>query len=493
MVRRAAAVASTLALSPEDLARLQRLVTVATAFDDEALPKRRALLETLTAELAGFAETEEAPAETGGPRIRSLNVDEARAPVPMQTDELHRSLGDLKGVGPAAQQRLAVRGLRTMGDVLLFLPRRYEDRRLVSSIATAVIGQTALIRAQVVSFQERFARKRMYELTLEDDTGTMLARWFGFRPGAFRSFLPGASVIISGDVREGRRHRIEMIHPDLEVGDTWDDDASFGRIIPVYTEVEGISARHFRRIAQRAVESSVDSIPDFLPESFQRGHELVGLSTALRSVHFPDQNAQLEELLRFGSPGQRRLVFDELFFVQLGLALKKRGVELEQGIPFRVDEQIRARAVGRLPFQLTGAQSRALEEIARDLARPTPMNRLLQGDVGSGKTAVALASALIAVENGYQAAVMAPTELLAEQHLRTFQKLLGEDLFDRKPGVTPIRTGLLSGGRRMRSLRARSASPSGHMRSSRKESSSRSSGSSLSTSSTASACSSAQG
>jgi ATP-dependent DNA helicase RecG len=452
IVQRAAAIATTLNLSPAEKARLQRIVTTARAFDEGQPPARRALLETLNAELAGLTQEEEAPQEPGGPRIRSLSADESRAPVALQTDELHRSLGELKGVGPASQQRLAVRGLRTMGDVLLFLPRRYEDRREVSSIATASVGRAALIRARVVSFQERPIPRRMYDLVLEDDTGTMLARWFGFRPGAFRSFLPGTPVIISGEVREGRHHRIEMIHPDLEVGDTWDDDASFGRIIPVYTEVEGISARHFRRIAQRAVESSVESIPDFLPDSFRRDHDLVGLSAALRAVHFPDQNAALEELLRFGSPGQRRLVFDELFFVQLGLALKKRGVELEQGIPLRTDEQVRARAVARLPFQLTGAQSRALDEIARDLARPTPMNRLLQGDVGSGKTAVALASALMAVENGYQAAVMAPTELLAEQHLRTFQRLLGEELFERKPGVAPIRTGLLSAGRPAREL-----------------------------------------
>jgi ATP-dependent DNA helicase RecG len=242
-----------------------------------------------------------------------------------------------------------------------------------------------------------------------------------------------------------------MMHPDLEVGEESDDDASFGRIIPVYTDIKGVSARHFRKIALRVVDACAQLIPDFLPEPFRKAHDLVELRVALGAVHFPSNDADIDQLQRFSSPAQRRLVFDELFFLQVGLALKKRGVKIERGIPMVADEKVLARATERLPFKLTGAQSRALHEIARDAEKATPMNRLLQGDVGSGKTAVALAAALIAVENGYQAAVMAPTELLAEQHLRTFERLLGADLFGKRE-LPSVRVGYLSAGRKPREL-----------------------------------------
>ncbi len=448
LAARAAAEARKLKLSPAHERAIGRLLLHAKSFDHASLDERRRAVDGIAAEMAIlFAEPREAPGEPAGrPRVRSLSAEGSLAPVALEGEVLQKPLTLLRGVGPAVAQKLAGRGLATFGDALLYLPRKYEDRRQVTSIQKARPGQHVVVAARIVAYRERFARKPLFELEVDDDTGLLVARWFGFKPGAFRSFVTGAPVVLSGEVRAGYRGQKEIIHPDLEIGDA-SDDASFGRIVPVYTDIEGLSQRHYRRIARRAIEACGTNVDDFYPQSFRAAHGLVGLGEALGWVHFPPSDADFDELVRFCSPPQRRLVFDELFFVQLGLALKKQGVRVEPGIALRVDERIRARAIGRLPFEMTKAQARAFDEIARDLAKPTPMNRLLQGDVGSGKTAVALASALVAVENGYQAAVMAPTELLAEQHQRTFENLLGDGLFPRaRHGLSPVRSVLLTAG-----------------------------------------------
>jgi len=485
LVTRLAADARALPLPRDRAAQLDALEAAARGFDLQSIDERRATLGRVAAALAALTvptSTDKAssdrtsadrppstttpppPApqppsptatEPGRPRIRSLSADATLAPVALEGEVLQRPLSSLRGIGPAVMQKLATRGLHTLGDALLYLPRRYEDRRTPVPIGRTRAGQQALIVARIVRFEERHVRKLVYELEVEDDTGTLVARWFGFKPGAWRAFVPGTPVVLSGEVRVGYRGGRELMHPDLELGEPGEDSASFGHIIPVYTEVEGISARYYRRIAQRVVEACRDvAIEDFYDEPFRRRHDLVPLGRALADVHFPPDDADGSLLARFASPGQRRLVFDELFFVQLGLALRRRGVEVEKGLTLKVDAAIRERIAARLPFPLTRAQQRSLDDVARDVLRGTPMNRLLQGDVGSGKTAVALASALIAVENGYQAAVMAPTELLAEQHHRTFEKLLGGGLFSRRTnGLPPIHTVLVCGGRPTKEMR----------------------------------------
>lgn len=392
--------------------------------------------------------TQEVTQDTDSPtrKPRSVTAEGALAPVQVEGDALSQSLLTLPRIGPAAAQRLAAKGLHTFADVLVNLPRAYQDRREPTEIARAQPGQHVLIQARVADFRERFARRRMWELDVEDHSGRLTARWFGYRPGAFRSFIPGTPVVLSGEVRQGYRQRLELVHPDVELGETVDDPASFGRIVPVYSEIEGVSARHYRRVAQLVTEACAQSVQDYWPQSFRDKHELPPLGEALAAVHFPPNDADPKELERFSSPAQRRLVFDELFFVQLGLALKRRGVELERGITMKAGPKIIEKALARLPFTLTGAQSRALAGIAQDLERGTPMNRLLQGDVGSGKTAVALGLALISAQNGYQSAIMAPTEILAEQHYQGFRKLLGGDLLNHKPGQEPIGVTLLTAG-----------------------------------------------
>lgn len=463
-----------LSLGDDKARALDRLATYGRAFDAQSLEHRRRAVDGMCAELrtlmAPAAEQPPAPVppppppptlrpleepSAGRPRIKSLSAEQSLAPVAVEGEVLQRPLSSLRGIGPAVAQKLATRGMHTLGDALLFLPRAHEDRRELTPIARAGPGKAVLVSASVVEFRERYVGRPSYELEVEDDTGRLVLRWYGFKPGQYRDFVPGARVVVSGEVRIGYRGRREMAHPDLEVGDGADDPASFGRIVPVYTDVEGMSARFYRRIALRVVEACAGArIDDFYPEDFRRQHELVPLGEALGQVHFPPDDTDFAALARFSSPHQRRLVFDELFFVQLGLAQRKRGVEVERGLVFRVGDDVVSKALSRLPFTMTGAQRRSFDEISRDLARGVPMNRLLQGDVGSGKTAVALASALVAVENGYQAVVLAPTELLAEQHYRTFRKLLGGDLIERpKNGLPPIHTALLVAGRPAAELR----------------------------------------
>lgn len=437
-----------LPLTSDEMLGLERLLQHARAFEGP-LPARRlaidALAKELTRLLSGEASSEPGP-DIGRLRVRSLSAEGSRAPVALQPGALTRTLESLRGVGPAVAQKLSSRGLRTLGDALLYLPRKYEDRRQRQTIAEARAASTALIQARIVSFSERIGRKKSWELVIEDDTGEMSLRWFGFRPGQHRLFAPGTPIVVSGEIRLGFRGRKEINHPDVEVGDVRDDSFEFGRIVPVYTDIDGVSARFYRRIARSVVEECASEIEDFHPAAFRKTHALPSLSDALADTHFPPSDTDFDELARFSSPAQRRLVFDELFFVQLGLLLRKRGVEVEVGTPFNVSSDVVSRVLSRLPFKPTNAQRKAIDEIASDLARPTPMNRLLQGDVGSGKTAVAIASALMAVENGFQAAVMAPTELLAEQHLKTFENLLGPGVLRRQSSLAPIHTVLLSAG-----------------------------------------------
>ena len=294
----------------------------------------------------------------------------------------------------------------------------------------------------------------MYDLEIEDDTGTMLAR-AGSAASRARSRLYSPArpdPLYGGEVRESRRHKIKMIRTDLEIGDTWDDDTENFRAR--HTGLHG----HRRRLG-----------PPFPTHCPTRGRIVGRQHSGLPARAFPQGARSGRSPDRAFGPcvfGLRTLTSQRSSASRLrhnggsssmncsscsSDSRSRSGASNWSAASHASDEDI-ARALQRLPFQLTGAQSRALQEVARDIAKPTPMNRLLQGDVGSGKTAVALACALVAVENGYQAAVMAPTELLAEQHLRTFQRLLGEDLFERKPGLPPIRTGLLSAGRKPKDL-----------------------------------------
>jgi len=421
--------------TPASLERLDRMAASVRGFDANGEVERQRAMAALVRELGALlpvpleiAALAQAVSEGPG-KLAPM----AAKPAPkIETDPLATPAIQLRGVGPALAEKLDAKGLRTVGDLLLNLPRRYEDRRTPRTVAQAPVGERSVIAGRVVKAQEAHGRRRRLEVLVRDDAGgTLVCIWFHYRPSLLQRFPFLAHVLVSGEVREGYRGAGKVMHhPDVELLGSSDepaaprDDDSFGRVVPVYSDVDGVPPRTYRRIAKRAVDDYLRHVEDMLPESLRTRRKLLSLSEALREAHFPDRfAAELAKGVPGGEP-RRRLAFEELFLVQLGLALRRRGVKVEPGIAFKASAASVKEIVAALPWPLTAAQQRAVDEIAGDMRRPEPMNRLLQGDVGSGKTAVALSAARIAVANGYQAALMAPTEILAEQHARSLRILL---------------------------------------------------------------------
>jgi len=328
----------------------------------------------------------------------------------------------LKGVGPQRAVLLAERGIHTVEDLLGYLPFRYEDRTRFAAIREIAPGGTYTLQAEVVSGGVvRFARRReaIYHLAVRDATGTLHCKFFhgGYLEGRFKV---GQRIVLYGkvDVDPYRPARLEMINPQYELlGEDSADSTEVGRIVPIYEAIGRISSRMLRRVIYAALGNLESNVPDPLPTAILARYQFPSRCDALTYAHFPPAKENLETLNSFRSPAHQRLIFEEFFFYQLGLALRRQQARRESGLAFRVrEERIREALKRILPFKPTEAQKRVLAEIGADLERPVPMNRLLQGDVGSGKTIVALEAATIVIENGYQVALMAPTEILAAQH-----------------------------------------------------------------------------
>jgi ATP-dependent DNA helicase RecG len=335
----------------------------------------------------------------------------------------------LKGVGPRRAEILAQRGLRTMEDLLGYLPFRYEDRIHFAKIREITPGGVYTVRVQVVSGSlVRYTRVRggVYHLQVRDDTGILSCKFFH---GQYleKRFKAGQQIVLHGkaDLDPMRPGRIEMINPEYEfLGGEGADSTEVGRIVPIYEAIGGVSSRVMRRIVYLALEKLAATLPDPLPPEILARYKFPSRRDAIQFVHFPPPTESVEALNAFRSQAHLRLIFEEFFFYQLSVALRKKATQQQPGIAFRVREPAIREAIKRvLPFKPTEAQKRALSEIAADLERGVPMNRLLQGDVGSGKTIVALEAATIVIENGYQAALMAPTEILAVQHYLAARKI----------------------------------------------------------------------
>ena len=336
----------------------------------------------------------------------------------------------VKGVGPQRAELLAERGIYTLGDLLNYLPFRYEDRIRFSKIKEVQPNGTYTLRARVMSGQAvrgMFGRDAIYHLLVQDETGSLPCKFFhgGYLDGRLK---PGQEVILHGrvDVDRLRPARREMVNPQIElvVGEEM-DSTEVGRIVPIYEAVGTFASRQIRRAVYATLQSLDPNIPDILPRDLRERLKFPSRRDALIYTHFPGPEESLDALNLFRSPAQRRLIFEEFFLYQLSLALGRKAVRKENAIPFRVrEDKVREALKKILPFKPTGAQKRVLAEIAADLEKTVPMNRLLQGDVGSGKTIVALQSAVIAMENGCQAVLMAPTEILAVQHFLSAKRIL---------------------------------------------------------------------
>ena len=335
----------------------------------------------------------------------------------------------LKGVGPRRAELLAKRGIRTFEDLLGYLPFRYEDRIRFAKIREIVPSQVYTVQAQVLSGSlVRYTRARggMYHLLVRDDSGSLACKFFhGFYlEGKFKA---GQRIVLHGkaDLDPNRPGRIEMINPEYELLDSGEADSTeVGRIVPIYEAIGGVTSRVMRRIIYAALENLGGTLPDPLPGELLARHKFPSRGEAIQFVHFPPRTESVEALNSFRSQAHQRLIFEEFFFYQLSVAMRRKAAQQQPGIAFRVRVPAIREAIKRvLPFKPTEAQKRALGEIAADLERPVPMNRLLQGDVGSGKTIVALEAATIVIENGCQVALMAPTEILAVQHYLAARKI----------------------------------------------------------------------
>lgn len=333
-----------------------------------------------------------------------------------------------KGVGPARARLLKKLGIETFENILLYFPWRYEDRKNLKKIGNFSFGQHETALCEVVSADIiTTPRKRMkiFELTVSDDTGYFKAKWFN-QPFLKKYFTRGQKVILSGVVKGNpySRSGLEMENPDFELLGSEDKFIHTSRIVPVYKATEGISPKQLRTLMFNTVSTHSSLIEDYMPEDILERNNLRPLPWTIKEAHFPEEFTDTGKLNRGVSPAHRRLIFDEFFLLELGLALLKRRETAERGISFKTENHLVHTFLEDLPFDLTGAQQRVAEQIMSDMKRPLPMNRLVHGDVGCGKTVVALLSMLVAVENGYQACLMAPTELLAEQHFINIHKMV---------------------------------------------------------------------
>jgi len=327
----------------------------------------------------------------------------------------------VKGVGPKLAKLFEKKGILTVEDALYFLPRCYEDRSHLKKISELKAGRKEtgfgeILLSGVAFYQNK--KKRVFEAVIGDGSGTITLKWFRGNERYLRDrFKKGRKLIFSGEVRWFISQR-EIHHPDVEVveGDIEKDYLNFKRIVPIYSETEGLYQRTLRRLMKTILDGYADELSSPIPPEILERQDLINFSEAFRRAHFPPEGESIDTLNLQRSDGHRRIIFDEFFFLELGMALKKRGVALEAGIPFKTDGILVQKLLNLLSFKLTHAQQRVLSEIKADLEKAHPMNRLIQGDVGSGKTIIALLTCLRVIECGYQAAIMAPTEVLAEQH-----------------------------------------------------------------------------
>lgn len=327
----------------------------------------------------------------------------------------------VKGVGPKLGELFRKRGILRVQDLIEFFPRTYEDRRAVRHIQSLVPDQLVSIKAKVLkvrSMQLGRSKRRMYEVVIGDASGRISCKFFRvpYR-GFFERFEPMAEVRVIGKVTFYRGVK-EFHHPDIHP--IKEDEENENDLIPIYTELEGLSTTRIQRLIQTVIGQP---IPDVLPVWVREKHGLIPLGEALREIHDPPLELA-DQFLAITSKAQQRIIFDEFFWVELHLALKRAGIEREKSIPIVSKGRLAERLEKSLEFDLTGAQKRAYAEIIADLAKPHPMHRLVQGDVGSGKTLVALMAAAFVAEGAAQTALMVPTEILAEQHYANSVKRL---------------------------------------------------------------------
>ncbi|HID86716.1 MAG TPA: DEAD/DEAH box helicase, partial [Anaerolineae bacterium] len=386
-------------------------------------PRQVQLIEEIAALLQGYGAKEQEERERIVTEVLDKLAERApqapRAPSAPRAREvpgldLDAPVTRLTGISTAYARRLARLGVTTIQDLLYLVPRRYDDFSALKTINKLVYGEEVTIVGTVWDTKVRETRSGGTVVTtvLSDATGTIQATWFN-QPYLARQLRPGRQIVISGRV-DMYLGRLTFQSPSWEPLEK--ELIHTARLVPVYPLTKGLSARWLRRLMKRTVDHWAPRVPEHLPDHVREREGLLDLPTALRQIHFPDNWEMVRE-------ARRRLSFDEFLLIQLGVLRQRRNWQKQVGRPMTMDEGLLRAFLDTLPFTLTEAQRRALREILGDLQRSRPMSRLLQGDVGSGKTVVAAAAMLMAVANGYQAVLMAPTEILAEQHYRNVSDL----------------------------------------------------------------------
>lgn len=338
----------------------------------------------------------------------------------------------IKGVGPRRAKLLNNLGIKTADDALCYLPYRYEDRKNIKKISNLSYGQLETVIGNVIAadvIKLPRSNLKLFELTVSDGSGLVKGKWFN-QPFMKKNFALGQEVILSGVVKRNPYWGIgfEFDNPEYEfVTDDIDDFIHTSRIVPVYRTTAGLSVRQFRTIMFNLIDICIKDVSDNMPKEILERNNLPELKESILNSHFPEAGTDMDILNRGISIYQKRLSFDELFMFELGLSALKKGKDIERGIAFNSEGIFVNRLLNKLPFRLTAAQQMVFEEILQDMRQPHPMNRLLQGDVGCGKTVIAIMAMLTAIECGYQSALMAPTEILAEQHYINIHKII-EDM-----------------------------------------------------------------
>lgn len=330
----------------------------------------------------------------------------------------------IKGVGPARAKLLANLGVQTVDDLLYLLPYRYEDRRSFIPIAQLTVGQWQTVMGEVVVGGNRhtFSSKQMVEVVVMDKTSRITAVWFN-QPYLANYFKPGVKVVFYGKV-DVFRNRLQIISPDFEIIENNDLGLHMGRIVPIYPLTKGIGQRYLRNIMFQCLKQYADNLKDVIPEAIRLRQGFLPIAKTIHQVHFPQSDKEQ-------SIANDRVAFEEFFLFQIAVLLRRESLIKKTGIIHKAPMGLVTSLESSLSFKLTQAQHKAIDDILIDMGRAHPMLRLLQGDVGSGKTVVAFAGCVVAIENGYQAAIMAPTEILARQHFDNWKRLLSKGKFEK--------------------------------------------------------------
>ncbi|MGE0267588.1 MAG: ATP-dependent DNA helicase RecG [Candidatus Omnitrophota bacterium] len=334
------------------------------------------------------------------------------------------SIQFVKGVGPARKKMFTNLGVESIEDLFYLFPRRYEDRRNITPIAQTQVGESQTIIGTVRQYASRkswHTKKHVTEVILDDGTGRMFCVWFN-QPYLQNYFKDGKKVVCHGKVDE-YKNRLQMVSPEYEVIDSEEDEhLSLKRIVPVYPLTRGMTQRYLRKVMKNCLDKFTGQLEDELPVPLRNKLKLANIRRSIQNIHFPEDLAQQEEALK-------RISFEEFYFFQISVILRRLSLTRKAGIIHSITDSFSLKYLNAFPFEFTKAQKRVIREIKTDMQKKTPMLRLLQGDVGSGKTIVALFGCLSAVENGYQSALMAPTEILARQHYENITHFLKDGPF----------------------------------------------------------------